>query len=140
MDLSKVEQNEEKSQNLIKLQEGDGSYNPITGTYKWGSNVYDLTKTNGEPGLGWLPIRNKPLEYKTIHQNKSELEQFYSAKKEYNSQKFEYKEEDYWIKQISNLQRYYNSVEHGCPIMEEYEYGEYVKLEDVLELVSAEKT
>jgi len=133
MDLSKVEQNEEKRQEFIKLQEGDGSYNPITGTYKWGSNVYDLTKTNGEPGLGWLPIRNKPLKYKTIHQNKNELEQFYSTKN------FEYKEENYWIKQINNLERYYNSVEHGCPIMEKYEYGEYIKLEDVLNLFSAEK-
>ena len=40
---------------------------------------------------------------------------------------------------ILSLQRYYNSVEHGCPIMEEYEYGEYIKLEDVLTLFSAKK-
>ena len=39
---------------------------------------------------------------------------------------------------ILSLQRYYNSVEHGCPIMEEYEYGEYIKLEDVLKLFGAE--
>ena len=92
-------------------------------------------------------------KYKTVHQNKNEIEQFYSELTstyknklskvlndldldKYSSKKFEYKEEDYWIKRINNLQRYYNSVEHGCPVMEEYEYGEYVKLEDVLELIS----
>ena len=40
---------------------------------------------------------------------------------------------------ILSLQRYYNSVEHGCPIMEEYEYGEYIKLEDILKLFYAIK-
>lgn len=119
MDLSKVEQNEEKRQEFIKLQEGDGSYNPITGTYKWGSNVYDLTKTNGEPGLGWLPIRNKPLKYKTIHQNKNELEQFYKPSSNTNDV-------------IANLDRYEGTF-NG---MEKVLDGEYVLFSDVIEAVS----
>lgn len=63
MDLTQVEKNEEKRQELIRLQIGDGTYNPITGVYKWGSAVYDLTETNGEQGLGWLPINTK-IKYK----------------------------------------------------------------------------
>jgi hypothetical protein len=65
MDLSIVEKDEAKRQELISEQKGDGRYNPITGVYKWGQNVYDLTKTNGEYGLGWLPIRGKMINYNT---------------------------------------------------------------------------
>lgn len=56
MDLSRVIQNEEERQKLISEQEGNGIFNPLTGAYKWGKSVYDLTKTGGEPGLGWLPM------------------------------------------------------------------------------------
>jgi hypothetical protein len=65
VNLSKVEKDEDKRQSLIEEQKGDGYYNPKTGVYKWGANVYDLTKTNGEPGLGWLPMRSKLLKYKS---------------------------------------------------------------------------
>lgn len=69
-------------------------------------------------------------KYKTIDENKNELEQFYSA------EKFEYKEEDYWVKQIKNLQRYDGTYDQGVA---EDEEGEYVLLEDVLNLFSAKK-
>jgi len=54
LDLSKIIKDENKRQALIKEQLGDGKYNPLTGVYKWGANVYDLTETNGEIGFGWL--------------------------------------------------------------------------------------
>lgn len=57
--LEKVIQDETLRQELIKQQKGDGLYNPLTGVYKWGSMVYDLTKTNGEIGLGWMAMRFK---------------------------------------------------------------------------------
>ena len=82
-----------------------------------------------KPSKG-VTISNSSEPYKTIHQNKSELEQFYSA------EKFEYKEEDYWIKQINNLQRYDASAYDG--VVEDND-GDYVKLEDILNLFSAEK-
>jgi hypothetical protein len=63
MDLSKVEKDETKRQRLIEQQKGNGIYNPKTGVYKWGTVVYDLTKTNGESGLGWMPMRGKILSY-----------------------------------------------------------------------------
>jgi hypothetical protein len=63
MDISKVEKDEVKRQILIQNQAGDGTYNPITGVYKWGDNVYDLTKTNGEPDLGYPHIRGKIIKY-----------------------------------------------------------------------------
>jgi len=56
MDLTRVIQNEEERQRLISEQEGNGIFNPLTGTYKWGVNVYDLTKTGGRRGAGWLPM------------------------------------------------------------------------------------
>lgn len=58
MDLSRVCKDEELRQELIELQKGNGIYNPHTGVYKWGENIYDLTKTNGEIGLGWMPMRS----------------------------------------------------------------------------------
>lgn len=63
MDISRVEKDEVKRQDLIKSQKGVGTYNPITGVYKWGSNVYDLTETGGEVGLAYPPIRTAPIEY-----------------------------------------------------------------------------
>jgi hypothetical protein len=63
MDLSKVEKDETKRQRLIEQQKGNGIYNPKTGVYKWGTSVYDFTKTNGEIGLGWMPMRGKILSY-----------------------------------------------------------------------------
>ena len=70
MDITKVEQTEKKRQELIKSQKGDGKYNPITGVYKWGENVYDLTKTNGEIGLGYPPIRSKIFNYEQHNKNR----------------------------------------------------------------------
>jgi len=63
MDLSKVEKDETKRQKSIEQQKGDGIYNSKTGAYKWGTCVYDLTKTNGEIGFGWIPMRAKVLSY-----------------------------------------------------------------------------
>lgn len=63
MDLSKVVKDENLRQQLIEEQYGDGNYNPETGVYKWGEVVYDLTKSNGEAGLGWLPIKSKIIKY-----------------------------------------------------------------------------
>lgn len=63
MDLSNIEKDETKRQKLIKRQKGDGIYNPKTGVYKWGQCIYDLTKTDGEMGLGWLPMRGKKILY-----------------------------------------------------------------------------
>ena len=70
-------------------------------------------------------------KFKTIHENNVQINPF-SIENQVKSQmeSLRYK--------VKNLQRYYNSVEHGCPIMEEYEYGEYIKLEDVLKLFGAE--
>jgi hypothetical protein len=64
MDITKVIKDEELRQKLIKEQSGDGRYNLETGVYKWGENVYDLTKTNGEGCLGFPPIRGKLIGYK----------------------------------------------------------------------------
>lgn len=64
IDLENVERDETKRQTLIMIQAGDGLYNPTTGVYKWGTNVYDLTKTNGEIGLGLLPMKTKTINYK----------------------------------------------------------------------------
>jgi hypothetical protein len=75
-------------------------------------------------------ISNSSMPYKTIHENAVMINP-----KKYNSQNFEYKEEDYWIKQINSLQLYQPTFEG---LMEESdEYGEYVKLSDVLNLFSA---
>lgn len=63
MDLSKVVKDENLRQQLIKEQYGDGHYNPETGVYKWGEVVYDLTKSNGEPCLGFMPIKGKIIKY-----------------------------------------------------------------------------
>ena len=63
MDLSRVCKDEGLRQELIKLQKGDGYYNPHTGVYKWGELVYDLTKTNGEIGLGWIPMKPRTIKY-----------------------------------------------------------------------------
>lgn len=63
MDLNNVEKDETKRQKLIEQQKGDGTYNPKTGVYKWGTSVYDLTKTNGEIGLGWMPMRSSVLSH-----------------------------------------------------------------------------
>lgn len=54
----------------------------------------------------------------------------------YSAKEFEYKEEDYWIKQINNLQRY---DIHVYDYIIEDKDGEYIKLEDVLKLFSAQK-
>jgi hypothetical protein len=59
----------------------------------------------------------------------------YSAQREYNSQNFE---EDYWIKLINSLQRYSEVYKRGTGILPN-EDGEYVKIEDVLLLFSAQK-
>ena len=69
-------------------------------------------------------------KYKTIHQNKSELEQFYSAKN------FEYKEEDYINNFVYSLDRF-THLENG-EILEDLD-GEYVLFSDVLKLFSAQK-
>ena len=73
-------------------------------------------------------------KYHTIHENKNDLEQFYSAQREYNSQNFEYKEEEYVNKIVYSLQRYspFNSSE----LVEDID-GKYVLLSDVLNLFSA---
>lgn len=63
MDLGRVCKDEELRQKLIQEQKGDGTYNPHTGVYKWGQVIYDLTKTNGEIGLGWMPMRSKIIDY-----------------------------------------------------------------------------
>ncbi len=63
MDISRVYKNEDLRQWLISVQKSDGTYNPDTGAYKWGEIVYDLTKTDGEIGLGWMPMRGKIIEY-----------------------------------------------------------------------------
>jgi len=63
MDLSRVVKDEEERQRLIKEQEGGGVYNPLTGVYKYGKRVYDLTKTNGDLGLYWPPIRSKLIRF-----------------------------------------------------------------------------
>lgn len=63
MDLSIVEKDESVRQELISKQKGDGRYNPITGVYKYGQNIYDLTKTGGEPGLWYPPIRGRVFKY-----------------------------------------------------------------------------
>jgi len=63
MDLSKVCKDEDLRQELIGFQKGDGTYNSFTGVYKWGELVYDLTKTNGEIGLGWMSIKCKIINY-----------------------------------------------------------------------------
>ena len=63
MDLTRVCKDEDIRQWLISIQKGDGTYNPHTGVYKWGEVVYDLTKTNGEIGLGWKPIKGKIIKY-----------------------------------------------------------------------------
>lgn len=64
MDLTQVEKDPQKREALIKLQKGDGRFNPQTGVYKWGSEVFDLTKTDGKPLVGWMPIRSKIINYK----------------------------------------------------------------------------
>lgn len=69
-------------------------------------------------------------KYKTIHENKNELEQFYSTKN------FEYKNEDYVNKIVYNLDRF-THLENG-EILEDLD-GEYVLFSDVLKLFSAEK-
>lgn len=66
-------------------------------------------------------------KYLTIHQNKSELEQFYST------EKFEYKEQDYVNKIVYNLDRF-THLENG-EILEDLD-GEYVLFSDVLKVVS----
>lgn len=63
MDLSKVCKDEDLRQELIGFQKVDGTYSSFTGVYKWVELVYDLTKTNGEIGLGWMPIKGKIINY-----------------------------------------------------------------------------
>lgn len=64
MDISKVIQDEELRQQAIEKQVGDGRYSLETGVYKYGENVYDLTKSNGEGCLGYPPIRGTIIKYK----------------------------------------------------------------------------
>lgn len=64
MDLTKVEKDENTRQLLIIEQKSDGRYNEKTGVYIWGKTVYDLTKTGGEIGLGWMPIKGKIIAVK----------------------------------------------------------------------------
>lgn len=90
-------------------------------------------------------------KYKTVHLNKNEIEQLYSELtstykdkfskvlndlylEKYPAEKFKYKEEDYWIKQIGNLPRY--DVEVGD---QEYtcDDGIYLKFKDVINLLLA---
>lgn len=79
-------------------------------------------------------ISNSSTPYKTIHENAVMINP-----QKYNSQNFEYREEDYWIKQINNLQRYYNYPQDGLCVMEACNvHGEYIKLSDVLALFSAQ--
>ncbi len=67
---------------------------------------------------------------------KKELEETKKAFYEkYSAQNFE---EDYWIEQINNLQRYSEVYERDTGILPN-EDGEYIKLEDVLLLFSAQK-
>lgn len=71
MDLSKVEKDENKRQQMIKDQPFGGIYNPLTGVYKFTESiVYDLTKTGGLYGLGWLPMRSPIIEYKSPQKTK----------------------------------------------------------------------
>ena len=63
MDMGKVVSSESIRQALIKLQKGDGTFNPLTGVYKYGDKVYDLTKTDGEGCLGFPPIRSNIIKY-----------------------------------------------------------------------------
>lgn len=67
MNLTQVEKDENKRQELIKQQKCDGYYNPITGVYKYGEDVvYDLTKTNGECGLFYRPMRGNIFRYNRV--------------------------------------------------------------------------
>jgi len=95
-----------------------------SGTNSFSGKCSNCGMTKPSKGVN---VSNNSEPYKTVHQNKSELEQFYSA------EKFEYKEEDYWIKQINNLDRF-THLENG-EILEDLD-GEYVLFSDVLKVVS----
>ena len=60
-------------------------------------------------------------------------------KNKYSAKEFEYKEEDYYIKQINDLHKYSPEPKFDWAIMGEDLDGEFVLLEDVLKLFSAQK-
>ena len=72
-------------------------------------------------------------ELEDYYKGLEEIENKYSAKKEYNSQKFEYNYEDYVNKIVYNLDRYTN-LKNGN-MLEDLD-GEYVLFSDVLKAVS----
>lgn len=72
-------------------------------------------------------------ELEDYYKGLEEIENKYSTKKEYNSQKFEYNYEDYVNKIVYNLDRYTN-LKNGN-MLEDLD-GEYVLFSDVLKAVS----
>ena len=74
-----------------------------------------------KPSQG-VTISNNSEPYKTIHQNKSELEQFYKPSSNTNDV-------------IANLDRYSECFERGFGVLK-HEQGEYVLFSDVIEAVS----
>ena len=95
-----------------------------------------------KPSQG-VTISNSSEPYKTVHQNKSELEQFYSKDSIIEAQErligLLERNEKRLFSIVSDLSRYAPTLNHDVPTMEEYEYGEYVKIEDILNLFSAQK-